>query len=185
MISLKMSFNIKNTLSVLAAAGLLPLAQAEVPTIEGFTLTWSDDFVGTANSLPNTADWQVLTGTSYPGGAANWGTNEIETVRSPHVPRTPYQYLGLADNESSTQFTSSTENLALTGNNTLGITARKDAAGAWTSARIETVRSDFGAAAGGKMRIQGSLSLPPLGENGVGYWPAFWTLGSNFRGNVT
>lgn len=75
-----MGFNVKNNLALLAAAGLLPLASAAVPTIDGFTLTWSDDFVGTANSLPNTADWTAMTGTSYPGGAANWGTNEIETV---------------------------------------------------------------------------------------------------------
>lgn len=74
---------IKNTISFLAAAGLLPLTHAAVPTIDGFTLTWSDDFVGTANSLPNTANWQAVTGTSYPGGAANWGTNEIETVSYP------------------------------------------------------------------------------------------------------
>lgn len=75
-----MGFNVKNNLALLTAAGLLPFANAAVPTIDGFTLTWSDDFVGTANSLPNTADWTAMTGTSYPGGAANWGTNEIETV---------------------------------------------------------------------------------------------------------
>lgn len=145
-------------LALLAAAGL-PLAQAAVPTIDGFTLTWSDDFVGTANSLPNTANWIFTTGTSYPGGAANFGTGEIQT------------------------YTSSTENLALTGNGTLGITARKDASGAWTSSRIETQRTDFACAAGGKLRIVGSLSLPPLGANGIGYWPAFWALGGQFRGN--
>lgn len=145
-------------LALLAAAGL-PFTLAAVPNIEGFTLTWSEDFVGTANSLPNTANWIFSTGTSYPGGAANWGTGEIQT------------------------YTSSTENLALTGNGTLGITARRDASGAWTSARIETQRTDFACAAGGKMRIVGSLNLPPLGENGVGYWPAFWALGGQFRGN--
>lgn len=75
-----MAFNVKNNLALLVAAGVLPFANAAVPTIDGFTLTWSDDFVGTANSLPNTADWTPMTGTSYPGGAANWGTNEIETV---------------------------------------------------------------------------------------------------------
>lgn len=75
-----MGFNVKNNMALFAAAGLLPFANAAVPTIDGFTLTWSDDFVGTANSLPNTADWTAMTGTSYPGGAANWGTNEIETV---------------------------------------------------------------------------------------------------------
>lgn len=35
------------------------------------------------------------------------------------------------------------------------------------------------------MRIQGRLQLPALGQNGLGYWPAFWTLGGNFRDNVT
>lgn len=70
----------KSTLALLATAGLLPLTNAGVPSISGFTTTWSDDFVGTAKGLPNTANWQVRTGTSYPGGAANWGTNEIETV---------------------------------------------------------------------------------------------------------
>ncbi|KAG8157758.1 hypothetical protein KVR01_012420 [Diaporthe batatas] len=74
-------------LALLAAAGL-PLSQAAVPTIPGFTLT----------CLPNTANWIFSTGTSYPGGAANWGTGEIQT------------------------YTSSAANLALTGNGTLGIT---------------------------------------------------------------
>lgn len=75
----------KTTLAAMLTAGLLPLVQAVVPTIEGYTLTWSEDFVGTANSLPNTANWIAQTGTQYEGGAANWGTNEIETVRK----RTP------------------------------------------------------------------------------------------------
>lgn len=73
--------------------------------------------------------------------------------------------------------------MGLTGNGTVRITAKKDSAGAWTSARLETVRSDFTCKAGGKMRIQGSLALPDLGEKGVGYWPAFWALGGNFRPN--
>lgn len=75
--------------------------------------------------------------------------------------------------------------MALTGNGSLAITARKDSSGAWTSARIETVRTDFECAEGGKMRIQASLSLPALGEKGIGYWPAFWTLGATFRGTYT
>ncbi|CAN8105090.1 unnamed protein product [Discula destructiva] len=156
-----MGFNSKISAVVLAAASLLPFTHAAVPEIEGFTLTWSDDFVGTANSLPNTADWTAVPGTQYPGGAPNWGTGEIQT------------------------HTSSTENVALTGNSVMGITAIRDSSGAWTSARLETVRSDFTCEAGAKMRIQGSLSLPVLGENGIGYWPAFWSLGGNFRQNVT
>ncbi|WZH49532.1 family 16 glycosyl hydrolase [Fusarium acuminatum] len=142
-----------------ALAALLPAVNAAVPQIPGFTLTWSDDFVGTANSLPNLANWIIDTGTSYPGGPAQWGTGEIQT------------------------YTSSTNNLKLNGNGALQITAIKNSAGAWTSARIETQRSNFMASAGGRMRIQASLNLPAVGSNGIGYWPAFWTLGSAYRGN--
>lgn len=142
-----------------ALAAFLPAIRAAVPDIAGFSLTWSDDFVGTANGLPNLANWIVDTGTSYPGGPSQWGTSEIQV------------------------YTSSTSNLKLNGNGALQITAIRDAAGGWTSARIETQRSNFMAAAGGKMRIQASLNLPVVGSNGIGYWPAFWTLGSAYRGN--
>lgn len=55
---------------------------------------------------------------------------------------------------------------------------------AWTSSRIETLRKDFMAPVGGKMRIQASLSLPQVAQP-IGYWPAFWTLGAAFRGVYT
>jgi beta-glucanase (GH16 family) len=36
------------------------------------------------------------------------------------------------------------------------------------------------------MRIEASISLPEVTTTtGLGYWPAFWTLGSTFRGNYT
>lgn len=147
------------TVFATAIAGL-PVIQAAIPTISGFTLTWGDDFVGSANSLPNPSNWIVDTGTSYAGGPANWGTGEIQT------------------------YTSSANNLKLDGNGALQITAIKSSSGAWTSSRIETQRSDFVASAGGKMRIQASLNLPNVGSStGIGYWPAFWTLGSSYRGN--
>lgn len=139
-------------------ASAFSVANAVVPNIEGFKLTWSDDFVGQANSLPNPSNWVVSTGTSYPGGASNWGTGEIQT------------------------YTSDPQNLKLSGNGTLQITAIKSGS-SWTSARIETQRTNFLAEAGGKMRIQASLNLPDMGEACVGYWPAFWTLGADFRGN--
>ncbi|KAK2026318.1 family 16 glycosyl hydrolase [Colletotrichum zoysiae] len=144
---------------VSALAFGLPAAQAAIPSIAGFTLTWSDDFVGSPNSLPNTGNWILDVGTSYPGGPANWGTGEIQT------------------------YTSSTNNIRLDGNGALQITAIKDGAGAWTSARIETQRGDFMAQAGGKMRIQASINVPDVGENSIGYWPAFWALGNAYRGN--
>lgn len=61
------------SLLTIALASLPVAIHAAIPSISGFTLTWGDDFIGTANSLPNTADWIVDTGTSYPGGPANWG----------------------------------------------------------------------------------------------------------------
>ncbi|KKY33237.1 putative endo-beta-glucanase [Diaporthe ampelina] len=148
---------VRNVLAT-AIAGL-PVIQAAIPSISGFTLTWGDDFIGSANSLPSTSNWIIDTGTSYPGGPANWGTGEIQT------------------------YTSSTDNLKLNGNGALQITAIQSSSGAWTSARIETQLSSFVARAGGKMRIQASLNLPDVGSNGIGYWPAFWTLGSSYRGN--
>jgi beta-glucanase (GH16 family) len=138
----------------------LPLIHAAVPAIPGFSITWSDDFIGGANSLPNTANWIVDTGTSYPGGPANWGTGEIET------------------------YTSSPNNLKLDGVGNLMIIPQRDASGAWTSARIETQRTDFIAAVGGRMRMQASIQMPGVtGAAASGYWPAFWSLGSAFRGN--
>lgn len=143
---------------LLVIASAFHAAHAVVPNVEGFKVTWSDDFVGQANSLPNPANWLVSTGTSYPGGASNWGTGEIQT------------------------YTSDPANLKVSGNGTLQITAIKSGS-SWTSARIETQRTDFQAEAGGKMRIQASLNLPDMGEACVGHWPAFWTLGAAFRGN--
>lgn len=138
----------------------LSFVRAAPPAVPGFTLTWSDDFIGTANSLPNPANWLVDTGTSYPGGPPNWGTGEIQT------------------------YTSRPQNLKLTGDGVLQITPLRDANNQWTSARIETQRTDFQARDGGKMRISARIIMPDItGEEAVGYWPAFWTLGNNYRGN--
>ncbi|KAF4912989.1 Beta-glucanase [Colletotrichum viniferum] len=136
----------------------LPIAQAQVPDIAGFSKTWFDDFTGSRGALPSSGNWIVDTGTSYPRGPANWGTGEVQT------------------------YTNSPSNVATNGQGNLVITAIKDAKGAWTSARIET-KQTFMAPAGKKMRVQASLKLPNLGGGGIGYWPAFWTLGAAYRGN--
>ncbi|KAH7089964.1 concanavalin A-like lectin/glucanase domain-containing protein, partial [Paraphoma chrysanthemicola] len=151
----------------------LTLTRAAPPTVPGFSLTWSDDFIGTRNSLPNPSNWIVDIGTGYPGGPPQWGTWEVQS------------------------YTSRPENLKLTGDGVLQITPLRDANNQWTSARIETQRSDFMARAGGKMRISARIIMPDItGEAAVGYWPAFWTLGNcekywlilhytgnNYRGN--
>ncbi|WP_238935504.1 glycoside hydrolase family 16 protein [Saccharopolyspora spinosa] len=138
----------------------VPSASADVPPPEaGWTLTFSDDFTGAAGAGPS-SEWITDTGTSYPGGPPNWGTGEIQT------------------------YTSDPANLAHDGNGNLKITPRRDAAGNWTSARIETQRTDFKAAAGGVLRIEARLQVSNVaGEAALGYWPAFWALGSPYRGN--
>ncbi|QXE34586.1 family 16 glycosylhydrolase [Streptomyces sp. GMY02] len=148
-----------------ALAGFIGLtgagtAQGAIPPAPGWTVQWSDDFNGPDRALPSTADWQIDTGHGYPGGPGNWGTGEIQN------------------------YTASPDNLSLDGNGNLRITPLRDGAGNWTSARIETRRADFKAPAGGTLRIEGRIQMPNVtGAAAAGYWPAFWALGSPYRGN--
>lgn len=141
-------------LSPSAAAGSVP------PPPDGWTVQWSDDFDGAAGAPPSAENWQVDLGHNYPGGPANWGTGEIQN------------------------YTDSPDNLALDGEGNLRITPQRDGSGNWTSARIETKRSDFKAPEGGVLAIEGRIQMPNVtGEAALGYWPAFWALGSPYRGN--
>jgi hypothetical protein len=148
-----------SVLSLAAAGASAARADAPAPPA-GWTQVFVDDFNGSAGTGVNTADWQYATGTSYPGGPANWGTGEIETM------------------------TSSTDNVALDGSGNLRITPRRDASGNWTSGRIETNRTDFQPPAGGKLRVQSRIQMPNVtGAAARGYWPAFWMLGAPYRGD--
>ena len=80
--------------------------------------------------------------------------------------------------------TNSRSNSALDGNGNLRITPRRDGSGNWTSARLETGRSDFQPPPGGKLRVEARIQMPNVtGAGAAGYWPAFWMLGAPFRGN--
>ncbi|MFJ1561089.1 glycoside hydrolase family 16 protein [Streptomyces mirabilis] len=146
--------------AAVAAAATLP-ANASAPTPpSGWSQVFLDDFDGAAGSGINSSNWQYTTGTSYPGGPGGFGTGEVETM------------------------TSSTNNVSLDGAGNLRITPRRDAAGNWTSGRIETNRSDFQPPAGGKLRVEARLQMPNVtGAAAKGYWPAFWMLGAPYRGN--
>ncbi|MGY5050654.1 glycoside hydrolase family 16 protein [Streptomyces sp. 900105755] len=148
-------------LAVAAATTATLPASASAPSVpSGWSQVFLDDFNGTAGTGVNTANWQYDTGTSYPGGAANWGTGEVETM------------------------TNSTSNVALDGNGDLKITPLRDSAGNWTSGRIETNRTDFQPPAGGKLRVEARIQMPNVtGNAALGYWPAFWMLGAPYRGN--
>jgi len=125
-----------------------------------WTTVWSDDFTGAANTSPSGANWILRTGTQYPGGAANWGTGEVETASG------------------------STSNVYLDGTGKLTIKATRDGAGSWTSGRIETQRTDFAPQPGESLRFSAVLQQPNV-ANGLGYWPAFRATGAAYRGNFT
>ena len=109
-------------LAVGLAAGVTALGftAVSVSTVAAAAPTWTttfrDDFSG--SGLPNSTNWQLTLGTSYPGGPANFGTGEIET---------------LTNNPANVNVR----------NGHLVITPQRDAAGAWTSARVESDRANF------------------------------------------
>jgi beta-glucanase (GH16 family) len=125
---------------------------------DSWTTVWADNFSGANGSAPSSANWRTSTGTSYPGGAAQWGTGEIET------------------------YTDSRSNLALDGRGDLKITATRSTAGVWSSGRVETQQTGFQPAAGHVLKVEARIQTP---DGGAGYWPAFWMLGAPFRGVYT
>ena len=135
-------------------SGKTPTARAAA----SWTQIWSDDFNGRAATGVNTSNWLYDTGTSYPGGAAHWGTGEVETMSS------------------------STSNVYQDGSGHLVIKPIRSSSGTWTSGRIETKRTDFAAPAGGELAVEASIQQPDVsGTAALGYWPAFWMMGAAAR----
>jgi len=137
-------------------------AQARGDSHDRWTQVWGDEFNGPAGSGVNTANWIYDTGIGYDcsGCPSQWGTGEVESM------------------------TNSTNNVSLDGHGHLVITPLRDASGNWTSGRIETVHTDFAAPPGGMVAMEASIQQPNVtGDAALGYWPAFWMLGTAFRGN--
>ncbi|HLZ21552.1 MAG TPA: glycoside hydrolase family 16 protein [Ktedonobacterales bacterium] len=150
-------------ISVVVVASAISLRVNGAPTARAasWTQVWGDDFNGAAGTAPSSTNWLYDTGTSYPGGAANWGTGEVETN------------------------TTSTNNVYLDGSGHLAIKPILSN-GTWTSGRIETQQTNFAAPAGGELAVEASLQMPNVtGNAAAGYWPAFWMLGAAFRGVYT
>lgn len=143
-------------LAALVATLSIALTAAPAHAEAGWTTVFQDDFDGAAGTGLNAQDWLYDTGTGYPGGAANWGTGELETA------------------------TNSTDNVYHDGQGHLAIKPLRDGSGRWTSGRIETQRTDFAAPAGGQLEISATLKQPSP-EHGLGYWPAFWAMGADAR----
>ncbi|HWF80875.1 MAG TPA: discoidin domain-containing protein [Streptosporangiaceae bacterium] len=140
------------TLTTLATATSPALADTVPPAPSGWTTVFGDNFAGTANSAPSSANWFYDIGTGF-------GTGETEHT------------------------TNSTSNVFLDGNGHLVLKAI-DNGGSWTSARIESTRDDFQAPAGGELEMTASIEQPNP-ASGLGYWPAFWALGSPMRAGGT
>ncbi|MFI6073138.1 discoidin domain-containing protein [Actinoplanes sp. NPDC051343] len=150
------------TISAHAATSAAPAVQAAAVAAPpaGFSLTWSDDFTGAANTGLNTGTWKYDTG---PG--SSFGTGEIETM------------------------TNSTANVYQDGQGHLVLKALHSGTNptsGWTSGRVETQAATFGAPAGGVVRMESVLQQPNVNtSNGLGYWPAFWMLGAPLRSGVS
>jgi hypothetical protein len=153
---------LRTALSALAlTAGCL--AGVVIPAIVGTPAARADTVP------PPPSGWTTVFGDDFAGPAGsppsaqnwfydigtNYGTGEVENT------------------------TNSTSNVYLDGNGHLDITAT-DNNGTWTSGRIETARDDFTAPPGGQLEMTASIEQPNPG-NGLGYWPAFWALGSPMR----
>jgi beta-glucanase (GH16 family) len=139
-----------------------PALATDLPTPEGWVLSWGDNFAGPAGSLPSSSSWRVDTGHSYPNGPANWGTSEVE------------------------RYTTDPGNIRLDGKGHLLITPLRSADGEWTSGRLETIRDNFTVGEGGMLRMEARIQMPDItGPHALGYWPAFWALGSRYRDTMS
>ncbi|KLU86954.1 secreted glucosidase [Magnaporthiopsis poae ATCC 64411] len=145
------------------AEAAVPATGGSIKPPAGFTkVVFLDDFSkAKAGSQPSKAKWTYDLGIGYPGGATNWGTGEIQ------------------------HYTADKENIAIV-DGALRITPVKKGE-KWTSARIETTASqDFTCPPGKKLRIEASIKIPASDPSTqMGIWPAFWSMGSAFRNNVT
>ena len=85
------SFAVVAVLAAVGASVAFALdANAAVPgPPAGMTTVFSDDFTGAAGTGLNRSNWLYDIGTAYPGGAANWGTGEVETMTDSHAERVP------------------------------------------------------------------------------------------------
>ncbi|MBG6140303.1 ricin-type beta-trefoil lectin domain protein [Longispora fulva] len=120
-------------------ASASPTRPAAPVTGAPLAASWGDEFDRPAGTAPDTSKWR------YDLGGGGWGNHELQT------------------------YTNSTANAAHDGQGHLVITARKEANGGYTSARLLT--------AGTFSQTYGSFEASIRIPRGQGIWPAFWMLG--------
>lgn len=108
-------------------------------------VVWADEFDGDAGQAPDPSRWTYDLGV----GTDGWGNLELQT------------------------YTDRSDNVALSGDGTLVITAREEAldGAEYTSARLKT-QGLYAVTYG---RVEARMKLP----TGAGLWPAFWMLGED------
>ncbi len=134
--------------AVIVCFGFSSVGVSAAQTAAGEKVVWADEFSGPGIEV-NPANWKFETG----GGG--WGNGELETYCAPGSMKVPC--VGIEPNA------------VMAADGYLHIVARRDAAGAWTSARLTTqgLQSfQYG-------RIEARIKIPA----GEGVWPAFWMLG--------
>lgn len=82
---------------------------------------------------------------------------------------------GVFGNGEIETMTTSPGNVYVDGRGDLDITAVGQGT-SWSSGRVQTTRL-FAAPAGGEMKVTASI-MQPDPQSGLGYWPAFWMLGT-------
>lgn len=139
---------------------VLPIALAAALALAGVAL-------GVTAARPDSGvRWKAVWSASFTGPAGAGIDQRAWTYQTGHG------VFGSGEIETAT---SSPANVHLDGSGALDITAVRQGT-SWTSGRIRTRRT-FSAAAGGEMKVTASIRQPdPAG--GIGYWPAFWLLGS-------
>ncbi|KAI1777374.1 glycoside hydrolase family 16 protein [Hypoxylon cercidicola] len=127
-----------------------------------------------AEGAPGYSGFNLIWADTFDGGAGspvngnNW--NVITNIK--------------VNNEWQT-YTTSNQNLQLSGGATVQIVPRKDSSGAWTSARIES-KYTFTPPAGTRTMAEARLRFGdnnPANKQGI--WPAFWMLGASIRNGVS
>ena len=141
----------RRRLAALGLAAAAAVAMTAVPGLGGVpeapadaaqqAVVWSQEFNGAAGSAPDPRVWNLET------GGDGWGNGELQN------------------------YTASRANSALDGAGNLVVTAKREADGSYTSARLTTqgkYMPRFG-------RVEARIQIP----RGQGIWPAFWMLGSD------
>ncbi len=135
------------TAALVAGVGAVAAVAAATPAAAApGDIVWQQEFDGPAGAAPDSRVW------NYDLGAGGWGNAELQ------------------------EYTSSRANSALDGAGNLVITARREADGRYTSARLQT--NDKAEIRYG--RVEARIQIP----RGQGIWPAFWMLGADFPQNA-